>query len=273
MPEITEKPIAYGRTAEVYAWGDGRILKLFYNWVSEPGVRHEAAFSRAVNATGLPSPEVGDVLQFGDRFGIVFERVDGPTGLGIFKDRPWEIAHIARTMADLHARMHAVELPADTVLPSLHERLAERIQSVPELTGRQKTALLERLAALPEGRSLCHGDFHPDNILFTTRGPVIIDWIDASAGNPLADVARTKLLLLNGAPLPEMPNRWVLDAGRWTAYTLYQRRYAHLRPFERRELDDWAPVLAGARLWERITSETEWLVSVVEKAVESKMSV
>ncbi len=267
MPEINGKPIAYGRTAEVYAWDDGRILKLFYDWVSESGVRQEASITRAVHATGLPVPAVGEVLQFGSRFGIVFERVDGPSALTVFSERPWSIVKIAGIMARLHDRMHAVRLPEDTVLPSLHERLARRIRATPKLRDELKAGLLARLAALPVGRSLCHGDFHPDNILLTSAGPVIIDWIDASSGNPLADVARTRLLLLNGAPLPEMPNRWVLSVGRVVAYTLYERRYARLRPFERRNLDAWMPVIAGARLAEEIPAETEWLVSFVEKAV------
>jgi aminoglycoside phosphotransferase (APT) family kinase protein len=269
MPELSGKPFAFGRTAEIYAWEDGRILKLFYDWVSEPGVRREAANTHTVHSAGLPVPEAYDVLRFGDRLGIVFDRIEGPTGLGIFKDRPWEIVNIANVMATLHAKMHAIEIPVESDLPTLHRKLAQRIQEVPELNDRQKSGLLERLAALPDGSSILHGDFHPDNIMFTPGGPVIIDWIDASVGNPLADVARTKLLLMNGSPLPKMPNRWVLSTGRVVAYTLYECRYARLRPFDRREIDAWAPVLAGARLWERIPSETEWLVSVVDNALKS----
>ncbi len=267
MPEIDGKPIAYGRTAEIYAWEDGRVLKLFYDWVSQPGVRQEAALTRAVHDLGLSVPAVGEVLQFDRRFGIVFERIDGPSALSVFKDRPLSIIKIALVMAELHAKMHAIQLPEDTTLPSLHERLAKRIQAAPELRDELKAGLLERLASLPDGRSLCHGDFHPDNILLTSSDPVVIDWIDASYGNPLADVARTRLLLMNGSPLPKMPNRWILSAGRVAAYTLYERRYARLRPFERRILAAWMPVMAGARLVENIPSETEWLVSVVEKAV------
>ncbi len=41
---------------------------------------------------------------------------------------------------------------------------------------------------------LLHGDFHPNNILYTASGPVVIDWSFASSGDPLLDVARTLAL-------------------------------------------------------------------------------
>jgi hypothetical protein len=35
------KPIAYGRTAEIYAWGEWQVLKLFYDWVGLGAVQFE----------------------------------------------------------------------------------------------------------------------------------------------------------------------------------------------------------------------------------------
>ncbi len=32
------------------------------------------------------------------------------------------------------------------------------------------------LNALPDGDFLCHGDFHPDNVMMTSGDPVLIDW-------------------------------------------------------------------------------------------------
>lgn len=49
---------------------------------------------------------------------------------------------------------------------------------------------------------MCHGDYHPGNIILSPRGPVVIGWITACHGNAVADVARTVLLFRIGA-LPE----------------------------------------------------------------------
>jgi aminoglycoside phosphotransferase (APT) family kinase protein len=58
--------------------------------------------------------------------------------------------------------------------------------------------LLGRLHALParsgEG-SIVHLDLHPDNILLTARGPMVIDWRNAGDGDPDYDTALTALIL------------------------------------------------------------------------------
>jgi aminoglycoside phosphotransferase (APT) family kinase protein len=66
--------------------------------------------------------------------------------------------------------------------------------------------VLEGLERLPQGAALCHFDFHPDQVLMTQRGPVVIDWMTAFRGHPLADVARSCVLLSFG----QAPNSgWV----------------------------------------------------------------
>lgn len=55
--------------------------------------------------------------------------------------------------------------------------------------------LLEFIHSYNE-ESLCHGDFHPENIMVEKEGNYrVIDWIDAYNGPPLSDVARTYYLL------------------------------------------------------------------------------
>jgi aminoglycoside phosphotransferase (APT) family kinase protein len=83
---------------------------------------------------------------------LVLEFVDGPTMLAELGRRPWRLARHARTLAALHARVH--EIPY-------------------------------------EGERLLHLDLHPDNVLLSSRGPVVIDWTNARAGDPAVDVALT----------------------------------------------------------------------------------
>jgi len=53
------KPIALGRTAEIYAWEEGYIIKLFRDWMPATSVDYEARMARAVYAAGSPVPAVG----------------------------------------------------------------------------------------------------------------------------------------------------------------------------------------------------------------------
>jgi len=82
----------------------------------------------------------------------------------------------------------------------LKVRLATRIAGARLLDEPRKQLLLGRLADMPEGDRLCHGDFHPINVLGEALQPLVIDWPDASRGDPAADVCRSYLLLKLHAP-------------------------------------------------------------------------
>jgi tRNA A-37 threonylcarbamoyl transferase component Bud32 len=56
--------------------------------------------------------------------------------------------------------------------------------------------LLLRLRAVPyPGGGLVHLDLHPDNVVLTDRGPVVIDWSNATGGQSTLDVAMSALIL------------------------------------------------------------------------------
>jgi aminoglycoside phosphotransferase (APT) family kinase protein len=94
---------------------------------------------------------------------LVLERIDGPTMGQALARRPWELRRHVRTLADLHERLHTIPF---------------------------------------DGGSLIHFDLHPDNVLISPGGPVVIDWTNARGGSPPADVAMTWLILETSAGLP-----------------------------------------------------------------------
>ena len=75
---------------------------------------------------------------------------------------------------------------------------------------RAKKELLDTILDMPDGDRLCHGDFHPLNILGNTFDPLIIDWLDAGRGDPAADVCRSYLLLELHAVEIAMPPQRIL---------------------------------------------------------------
>ena len=81
--------IGTGRQAEIYAWDDGRVVKLFYPSYSREQVGREAMLTGTVSATGLPVPQVFDAVQIDGRHGFVMSRVEGVSMMGRFASRPW----------------------------------------------------------------------------------------------------------------------------------------------------------------------------------------
>lgn len=261
MP-ILGTPIATGFSAEIFAWHNGQVLKLFNQGRSRQTVEYEANLTRIARATGLPVPDVGEILEIDGRFGLELERVDGISMLQAIIQHPWKSAYYAHMLAELQAEMHQRRAPE---LPSQIERLEKKISRAPNLPEKVRQAALSKLETLHEDDKLCHGDFHPDNILLTAKGPVIIDWIDATRGSPVLDVARSTLLFGGGPLPPGVPRAWLLRIFQRRLYNLYLSRYLKINPLSIRQLSEWLPVVAAGRLDENIHFDEPRLLSIARK--------
>lgn len=263
MPEHQDRGplIGHGRTADIFAWGKHHILKLFHEgWEIGP-VQVEARISELIVSMGLPVPNVIGTLEDDGRYGVVYERVDGPTLLQQFSKAPWLLHRLMGVFADLHVTMHQHRVPE---LPSRREAMIASIpnaQSVPDM---MKESALEVLGRLPEGDTLCHGDFHPDQIILSKNGPVIIDWITAARGVPAADVARSSLILRLGA-LPEgRAAAWLVNRIRPYAHARYMARYLKCGGVARSAIDEWRIPVAVDRLATGIPEERGTLLTLID---------
>jgi hypothetical protein len=260
--------VAKGRTAEVFAWEADKVLKLFYEWCSPDMVRQETAIARAVSAMPLPVPRLIDTVEIGARLGIIYERVDGPSMLAVCSSKPWLVFRMARLLAELHTELHRM---AGEGFPSLRPSLRAAIESAPSLPPDLKAGALQLFEALPDGRALCHLDFHPDQVLLTAQGPVIIDWMTARQGHPLADVARTAIMLSIGqVPYGSRAMRVIVNLWRGLFLRAYLARYIELNPGVSREaIRTWMAPLSAARLHEKIDGERPRLLAIIRARLPS----
>lgn len=248
------KPIARGATADLYAWNDGYVLKLFHERFSREDIEYEAQLARAVHAAGFRVPQVGEILEITARTGLVYERIDGPSLLNTLQSKPWLIIHLARRQAALQAQLH--DNGPQPGVPAQRQRLETKIRQAKGLPEQVQQAALTALAAMPDGDRLCHGDFHPGNILLSPKGDIVIDWIDATCGNPLADVARSTVLLLGSTGTANPFLRGFVRL----FHTAYLRHYFRLRPGGEQEYRRWLPIVAAARLDEHVPGQEAWLI-------------
>ena len=256
--------IARGRTAEVFPWGDGQVLKLFLDGWPVESIEHEAQVTGALRKAGLPVPAVEGIVEVEGRLGIAFERVDGPSMLQVVRSKPWRIRELGRKLAELHAAIHSCEMPE---LPSLKEGLEAGIRSAVGLPQDTRETVLRHLEHLPDGNVVCHLDFHPDNVIMSSRGPVVIDWSNPRRGDRIADVASCSLLL-RLAPLPQfMAGRWLLGMVRDRLHSVYLKRYLQLRPASRQQIAAWELPLITSRLSDSIPEERDLLLAFIKEAL------
>ena len=152
------------------------------------------------------------------------------------------------------------------IAPRDEEALRRRIQLAVSIPKHLAAFALNVLGTLPDGGSLCHGDFHPGNLLLGSAGPFVIDWTGATRGDPDGDVARTLFLLRSGEPVPgtRAPMRAVIAVGRGAFAALYRKSYSSRRRVNGASIERWSIPHVAARFAEGIEEETEGLIRWLE---------
>ena len=169
--------IATGRAADVYAFGDELVLRRYR---SDHFSLYEAAAMQHLAAHGYPVPHVVEVCGRD----LVMERLDGPTMLKDVERHPWRLPRHSATIADLLDRLHRIPAP-----PWLDRRHSS-------------------------GDTIVHLDLHPDNVMVTSRGPVVIDWSNVGLGDPDAELADLWIVLKCAQAPTSGFRKLVVEAGR-----------------------------------------------------------
>lgn len=261
MERSLSRPIAEGRTAEIYEWNDGYVLKLYREWCPPHWVEHESKVAHAIVEAGIPTPAAGEIVEVNHRRGLVYERVTGISMLQDLNARPWTFLKHARTLAALQAKINQLSIAG---LYSYKDGLMHSIQRAHHLTENVRAQVSKLLSTMTDGKSVCHGDFHPGNVLLTERGAVVIDWMTASSGSPWADAARTSMILMIAAKRAGKQVSPMVRLLVGLYHRTYLGHYRKLLPDKNNELRRWYPVIAAARLDEQIEPEREALIRMVQ---------
>lgn len=236
--------IGQGATTKIYRDG-GTAVKLYAD-ASYEEVCGEAERQRLAQDAGLPVPAVYGVRKLGGgAVALDMEYIDGQTLMHRRRDKDERLKAI-HELAKLQLQVQNIRANG---FPDLTCRLKWRIENSPYLDDDQKDLLLKRLTRLTDDSvNLCHGDFHPLNILNDGAVNWIIDWVDAAAGNPLADACRTYLIFM------QYISR---SAG------IYLRAYCKESKAKREDVLAWLPIVAAARLSENMDNKSRvWLLDI-----------
>jgi aminoglycoside phosphotransferase (APT) family kinase protein len=189
--------LAVGASAEIFEWPGNRVLKLFKAGFPRDAIERELHQSRLAHALGVATPRAEGLAALQGRIGIVFERCDGPTMYDLIARQAQPAPALAAQFFAAQRTVHGCSAPA---LQPLAEKLARRVAQARGVPEPARQAALELLAAAPQGEALCHGDFHPVNVIVRAQGAVVIDWLDAARGDPAMDVTRTLVYLRHARP-------------------------------------------------------------------------
>ncbi len=157
-----------------------------------------------LQSEGLAAPAPHYLDQSGEIFAtpiIVIEYIEGQPEFA-----PAHLDDLILQLATQLCKIHRVDCARLDLsfLPEQEKRYAEKLSKRPTQVdesldeGRIRDTL-ESIWPLPQGNrsSLLHGDFWPGNIIWKDgRLGAVIDWEDAAIGDPLADLANSRLEIL-----------------------------------------------------------------------------
>ena len=265
--QMSVRLIGQGREAEVFEYRDGRVLKLLRAPGPSTGLAFEIAALDAARSAGVPVPQVYEQVVIDGRTGLVMERLEGTDLLTIIGQKPWLVFHSGRLTGATHARINAARAPAS--LPAVRDvvnrglaRLALSEPTLAEWVGRI-------LARLPDGDALCHGDFHPGQLMSSGDRYAAFDWSGAKRGDPLFDYARTRVVLSIGEPPPgtQLTLKLLAKIGRRVLIASYVRSYERhtAERIDEARVRDWEMVNLAMRVLDNVPGERPRLLQRLQK--------
>ncbi len=261
--------IAIGRSAEIFSLGEGRVVKLFLNNIPAADIRTEFENTREANARGgCPMICHGQVAA-GGRTGIVLDKIDGISLTRTPDKNPLLFFTISKTMAKLHAGLHERKTKK---LRDIREMAREMLDAKPLgfLTKHERKKAKAVLDALPDGQSLLHMDFHPENVIVRGDEKIIIDWMTAARGNPAADVASSVFLMHDAELWPGTPRLKLIfyNIVRNIILRGYLKHYRKLTGMSMEEIDRWRlPVLMMRLGFWNVESERDAIIREIREII------
>lgn len=179
--------LAEGNTAEVFKLDNDRVVKLFKTGYSKESMLHEYHNHQVVNKLLDSVPKLYDMVEQKGRFGYIMEQING-TNLA-------ESLLNEKTFSD--AMKQVVFLHKEWNKEASSELISYKDWMKTLLENKKNTSdLLGSINHLPEGNILCHGDFHPYNILVTRESKlIVIDFANVCRAPKEYDIARTYFLM------------------------------------------------------------------------------
>lgn len=234
----------------MHAWGNDAVAKVPRRETPDAWIEAEARFDDVVHAAGGPVPEFLGFDRHDGRPVSVFRRVVGPSMWDLAATGTAQAAAVGGDLADVQYGL--LDVPTPVSLPAQSDRLRAKIRSAVARVGVEVMAAADLVADGPS--QLCHGDLHPGNVIVGDDGPVVVDWFDAGRGDPVGDVARSRLLLADASlAVTSREGTGALAAPLVVALTdAYVDRAGERFDIDRVAEAQWHAVMAVARIAEGV---------------------
>ncbi len=167
---------------------DPSIMLKLYNPGKIQQPLDEMILARKVFDTGIATPEPGDYVTDGERYGIRFHRIVGKISYArAVGENPDKTELYAQEFAQMCKELHAVHVDTSE-FECVKDRYYRLLSENPFFTRQEKDKLVKFIADVPDCDTAIHGDLQFGNGIFVGDKRYFIDLGDFCWGNPLFDL-------------------------------------------------------------------------------------
>lgn len=258
------KLICQGNTAEIFQYEETKILKLFRKSFPLEIIKTEFDIAKRISSYLIFVPKVFGMVEYKNRYGILYEKINGKDMIADMLKKPNRVRSYSKALANIHVKIHnsTIDLSLD-----IKDKLLNNIHATEDLSEQEKEKIESYIKTLPDGKSLCHFDFHPGNVMIKNNEFYVIDWMTACNGDATADVARTFLLLCYGELLyANWFVKLIAHIVEKHIGKIYLHQYKKITGICDAEIKKWLLPIAAARLIEWISqNEKNRLLKFIRK--------
>ena len=213
------RQIGSGGRADVYVLDGNKAVKVFHDELGREQIETELRQANVFYDNGLPAVRAYEAVTVGDRYGILFDYIKGPSLGNFLSGDPEKLPVYAEEMGMLLKKVHNTSVRRGT-LPDIKERSAVLTDYLEEhfIPAEDAGRIRDILRIIPDSGTLLHCDFHPGNLIvreepdplkdfsaggLQDRRPdgssvsgklVLIDLDDVCTGHPVFDLTFNALL-------------------------------------------------------------------------------
>ena len=178
-----------GYYSTVYRVDKDTIIKVFNRVSDTDQIERELKLAKEAFILGIPTAISFDIVKAGDKLGVCFEMLDCMSLKNVFLKYPERKEEFLDKYAALLKKMNTTEC-LNPFIPDSKQYHIRKLEMIEEWLPKDAYAkLMKMFKAIPERKTLIHGDCHFKNIMVQQDELLLIDMDTLSVGYPIFELA------------------------------------------------------------------------------------
>ena len=178
-----------GYYSTVYRVDKDTIIKVFNRVSDTEQIERELKLAKEAFILGIPTAISFDIVRVDDKLGVRFEMLDCESLKNMVVKYPDRMSEFLDKYAALLKKMNTTEC-LNPNIPNMKDHYLSKLEKIKKyLPDWANEKLLKMFKAIPERKTLIHGDCHFKNIMVQNGELLLIDMDTLSVGYPIFELA------------------------------------------------------------------------------------